>query len=385
MCRWRSLDFLLLLIASPISSAFCGNVSEEKSQSPARSIEEQNRVAALERRISIFGGVAGGATYLLSQTNTEVNKYGFHLILNAGVSVRNNFWDFDASSAYFYNRLYSSKGEEEKIETLGAPLEQRDVNIRSRTGIVTAAARRKINDVWRLGPALALVLDRSVAFTQHPEAKATRFLGGISATRDLNFHPIPRARATCDLETDLNISNRQVFLLSVGLQIGIDVFRNSEWQTAKTPEPSVPPGPPPVRVVFDSQAVNFDSAKWTLEPRLEKFVKGLGDFLKANNDSWKTLIIEGHTDSRGKLEYNKDLSQKRAQAIQNLLVSEGVASSRISAQGFGPLHPAISPEVTPEDLRKNRRVVLVFEGVLNPEALGAEIAKLRKELGLLTP
>jgi outer membrane protein OmpA-like peptidoglycan-associated protein len=50
-----------------------------------------------------------------------------------------------------------------------------------------------------------------------------------------------------------------------------------------------------------------------------------------------TLKIElgSHTDSRGTVEYNRDLSQRRAQSVVDYLVTRGIARSRMVAKGYG--------------------------------------------------
>lgn len=69
-----------------------------------------------------------------------------------------------------------------------------------------------------------------------------------------------------------------------------------------------------------------------------------------------SLEIEGHTDSLGGDEYNKELSQRRADAVKSYLVSKGIASERLTTIGFGSEQP-ISDNETEDGRRMNRRVV----------------------------
>jgi cysteine-rich repeat protein len=66
--------------------------------------------------------------------------------------------------------------------------------------------------------------------------------------------------------------------------------------------------------------------------------------------------IQGHTSSEGRLQYNMDLSLRRARAVVNYLVSEGIAADRLVAVGHGPKIPLVSPERTEADREKNRRI-----------------------------
>jgi OOP family OmpA-OmpF porin len=69
-----------------------------------------------------------------------------------------------------------------------------------------------------------------------------------------------------------------------------------------------------------------------------------------------SLEIEGHTDSLGGDEYNKELSQRRADAVKMYLVEKGIDRSRLTTRGFGSEQP-ISDNETEEGRRMNRRVV----------------------------
>ncbi len=65
--------------------------------------------------------------------------------------------------------------------------------------------------------------------------------------------------------------------------------------------------------------------------------------------------VSGHTDSRGKAEHNKRLSQKRAAAIAKELAARGVPEGEIVAVGHGPDKPVVTPDDTEAKRAKNRR------------------------------
>ena len=75
---------------------------------------------------------------------------------------------------------------------------------------------------------------------------------------------------------------------------------------------------------------------------------------KSNRD----IIIEGYTDSSGDEEYNRKLSERRAMAVRDFLVSAGVDPRRISAHGYGEEHP-IATNDSERGRRDNRRVEIV--------------------------
>jgi OmpA-OmpF porin, OOP family len=68
-----------------------------------------------------------------------------------------------------------------------------------------------------------------------------------------------------------------------------------------------------------------------------------------------TVGIEGHTDSRGKDDANRELSQSRAEAVRDYLVSKGVAAGRLEVQGFGEEKP-IASNKSKRGRAKNRRI-----------------------------
>lgn len=106
--------------------------------------------------------------------------------------------------------------------------------------------------------------------------------------------------------------------------------------------------------------IYFDFDKATLRPEsideLERVVK----FLRENPSL--RIEISGHTDSDGSEAYNLRLSQARAQAVVDYLISRGIESSRMIARGYGESRP-IAPNDTPENKQKNRRTELKILGI----------------------
>jgi outer membrane protein OmpA-like peptidoglycan-associated protein len=72
------------------------------------------------------------------------------------------------------------------------------------------------------------------------------------------------------------------------------------------------------------------------------------------------ITVEGHTDSRGSNGMNQALSQRRADSVRDYLVSHGVPSNQISAEGFGPNHP-VANNSSAEGRANNRRVEIVIK------------------------
>ena len=73
----------------------------------------------------------------------------------------------------------------------------------------------------------------------------------------------------------------------------------------------------------------------------------------------RPTVVEGHTDSTGKPEYNMKLSQERAKDVMNFLVAQGVSADRITSVGFGETRP-IADNKTRAGRALNRRVDVVM-------------------------
>ena len=117
----------------------------------------------------------------------------------------------------------------------------------------------------------------------------------------------------------------------------------------------------PVRgmVITLSGGVLFESAKWQLLPTAQTKLNDVADAL-TKQDKESAIVVEGHTDSQGAAAMNQELSQKRAESVRTYLVSRGIATDRITAQGLGPSR-SIADNTSPEGRANNRRVEIVVK------------------------
>ncbi len=102
--------------------------------------------------------------------------------------------------------------------------------------------------------------------------------------------------------------------------------------------------------------VFFDVNKWDLKPESKAELEKISSFLKTNS----TLKIEfgGHTDNTGDKVANKTLSENRAKAVYDYIITKGgIAATRLSYKGYGDTKPKV-PNDTPENKAKNRRTEL---------------------------
>jgi outer membrane protein OmpA-like peptidoglycan-associated protein len=100
--------------------------------------------------------------------------------------------------------------------------------------------------------------------------------------------------------------------------------------------------------------VYFDTSQATIQARSHTLLDQMARVISEHPEIVK-VIIEGHTDDRGPADFNRTLSQQRADAVRDYLVKKGVATERFETKGFGPDRP-VQPNTTSEGRAANRRV-----------------------------
>lgn len=110
-------------------------------------------------------------------------------------------------------------------------------------------------------------------------------------------------------------------------------------------------------VVNMPQDLLFATDSTTLRPDLQSDIRAVASNLLSYPNS--TIEVVGHTDSTGSAAYNMDLSQRRAIAVADVLMSSGVPSARITAYGRGEDQP-IASNATPAGQAMNRRVEIII-------------------------
>jgi outer membrane protein OmpA-like peptidoglycan-associated protein len=107
----------------------------------------------------------------------------------------------------------------------------------------------------------------------------------------------------------------------------------------------------PVRVELD---VKFDFDKAKVKPESYGDIKNLADFMTQYPQT--STVVEGHTDAVGSDAYNQGLSERRANAVRDVLVNEyGVGSERVNAVGYGETRP-VADNGSADGRAVNRRV-----------------------------
>ncbi|AOY58878.1 MULTISPECIES: OmpA family protein [Desulfococcus] len=99
--------------------------------------------------------------------------------------------------------------------------------------------------------------------------------------------------------------------------------------------------------------VTFDTDSTVVRPGLYNEIDRIAQVMVQYPET--QIFVQGHTDSTGAAEYNQRLSERRAEAVRNLLLQRGVSADRVTAMGYGETMP-VATNATPEGRQMNRRV-----------------------------
>jgi OOP family OmpA-OmpF porin len=133
------------------------------------------------------------------------------------------------------------------------------------------------------------------------------------------------------------------------------------------PPPPPPPAPPPAapapkpaaqKVTYAADTF-FDFDKYVIKPEGKAKLDDL--VAKTKGINLEVIIAVGHTDSIGTYEYNQKLSERRANAVKDYLVSKGIEKNRVYTEGKGEKSP-IATNSTAEGRAKNRRTEIEVVG-----------------------
>ncbi|MFV0478550.1 MAG: OmpA family protein [Parahaliea sp.] len=101
--------------------------------------------------------------------------------------------------------------------------------------------------------------------------------------------------------------------------------------------------------------ITFQSDAYSLRSDFYPVLDSVSTVLTKYADT--TLRVTGHTDSTGNRSHNQTLSEQRARAVSDYLVSRGITQSRLYVQGVGPDQP-VADNSTTSGRAQNRRVEL---------------------------
>lgn len=103
--------------------------------------------------------------------------------------------------------------------------------------------------------------------------------------------------------------------------------------------------------------VYFGFDKYNVDPSYRPMLQQNSAFLKENTQ--RHVLVEGNTDNRGSREYNIALGEKRAVAVRDILLADGVTPTQVDVVSYGEERPAVEGN-TEAAWAKNRRADLAY-------------------------
>ncbi|WP_172292306.1 OmpA family protein [Pseudoruegeria sp. HB172150] len=135
--------------------------------------------------------------------------------------------------------------------------------------------------------------------------------------------------------------DRQAAELRAELDSRIQVINNGDHLVVRMPQD----------ILFDIDSAIVSTA---LYPDMRDLANNLNRYPQSR------VHVIGHTDNTGSAAHNQDLSERRAQSVANILITNGVATNRVVPSGRGENQP-IASNLTPEGRAQNRRVdILIY-------------------------
>lgn len=108
---------------------------------------------------------------------------------------------------------------------------------------------------------------------------------------------------------------------------------------------------------LQGKRVHFEFDRSEVQSEFYEVIKMNADYLSMNTEA--RVTVEGHCDERGSREYNLALGERRANAVKNALIAEGVEPSRIDVISFGEDRPLVA-ESNKAAWDQNRRTEFVY-------------------------
>jgi outer membrane protein OmpA-like peptidoglycan-associated protein len=313
----------------------------------------------------LFGGLDFGYAGMgvTRESAFESGKSGFQFDLKLLGSVYWPKWVADLGIGWQYDKISGSIGN------------STDTQIITRAGFAELGVRRRFGDRWSLGPTLnwAFGTDLTFAPAVLSSGKQSALFGGVQFFYELPLD-FTRLRLGARAMTDLDVSDRQVWLAQLSLQIGLPLGGKTPYEKVEDEGPE-----PDVKVNLDVNLVHFETASSKLQPQTDQVLGELGRQLAKNSGIWDRLRVDGHTDERGSYRYNLNLSQNRATEVKDAIARGGAESKRLIAKGWSFTKPLVK-ESNEAAWTKNRRVELRFYGVRNPAKLKEIIDSIKTKL-----
>lgn len=265
---------------------------------------------------------------------TEKRETSWTVPVNAGKPINDHedqfalFITADGKKGYYSHEVPSTDGSRSRIYEINIP-EDQQIQYKSNyvKGIVTDS---KTNKPLKSRIELVNLATKSVEFIVESDSVTGQYL--IVLTQGSEYALYSTSKGYLFNSSNFNYSDVTRFEPIV-MDIRLDpVARGSS-------------------VVLNN--IFFETDKYELQQKSLTELQKVVRFLEEN--PVVSIQITGHTDNTGNAAYNQQLSEKRAQAVYNYLIAEGISDKRLSWKGFGQGRPKASND-TEEGRQLNRRI-----------------------------
>ena len=385
-------QFTLWSLSLFLGSMFLTCQVSAKERSKKKKPKIETKVELSTKKISdkvIWVGLGGGSIASNGENRLiETDKRGTVYYLKASGSVYTKSAIFDLGIGWWNTELKPKKSPN-------------DFQDSSAEGVLANKIKTRLGEAYAsvlfgsslvgLGPTASLFYGVDSGFGPVEErSKNPNVLAGIKLR--LGFKkPTAKHRFGSHLEvtylTDLTIEERKVDFLSIGLNFGFGLVENSKvtervtrtkYRT-KVKKVIVDKTKIKKKVYFfiDAGFINFETAKHNISISQKSYLSSLSQLLETNANAWEKIIVRGHTDRRGSEEFNKPLSNRRANQVAHYLMAKGVWAPSILVQSKVSTEPvSIGPD--PKSYAKNRRVEILIRGGRNMDGLKRKIITLQQ-------
>lgn len=110
--------------------------------------------------------------------------------------------------------------------------------------------------------------------------------------------------------------------------------------------------------LLDQTVFYFDFDQSSLKEESKEALKAHAEYLSANAQA--RVVLEGHADERGTVEYNLALGERRAMTVRSFLMSNGVQAEQLKVVSFGEERPAVQGQ-DETSYSQNRRVEVKYQ------------------------
>ncbi len=206
------------------------------------------------------------------------------------------------------------------------------------------------------------------SFDKDKSALAYQGIAGVAVP----IAPIPGLSATVEYRFIGLAGSRKYNGSYAGAPVGAKILHEYNNQVlvglryafGVTPPPAPAPSPAPAPVAAPAPApaktylVFFDWDKSDLTPRATEIIAQAAS--DSHTQQTTDIVVNGYTDTSGTVAYNQGLSERRAQAVESQLVTDGVQQSEISIHAYGETHLLVP---TGPGVREpqNRRVQIILQ------------------------